>query len=505
MNWMDRAIAAAAPQWGVRRARARVQLDQVNAIHRRGQKRLSDGGFNTLRQEDRVGARNAKLAPMERLTRERIRRTFRLNPFARKAMSSLLNNIVGFGITGSPVKSPKFLKAWNEWTKVCDWDGVEDFYALQRLIVRTLLLDGEVFIVKRIDPESLTVNPLRLQVLSVDQLDTHRNGAEIRHGIEYRNGRPVAYHFRKSLEEVETFSAANSERIEADKVKHLFMREEPGQWRGTSHFEPVIDALDGVDDYLEAEGVRKRMESCFVGFVAQSLDAEDFTVGAARPQLERTSDGSDQRVESFYPGMVNYGQPGEKMQFGKPKAAGGFGDYLRWGGIRVAAGSLVTYEGATGDLSNVNFSSYRAGANEFKLSVGAFQWLCLIPRLLVWVWDSWVETGIGTGRLGNSRIPVMKWTPPPFQSISRLDDAQADLLEMQIGVANRREKVNERGQDFEIHMQEASEDLAYQQSLNLAFKGDPFSPQQFANLTPDQRAMIAIGGLIRAGATAHGN
>jgi len=414
---------------------------------------------------------------MDRLTRERIRRTFRLNPFARKAMATLLNNVVGFGITGSPVKSPKFLKAWNAWCKVCDWDGVEDFYALQRLIVRTWLLDGEVFVVKRLDTASLDVNPLRLQVLSVDQLNASKAGDNIRHGVEYEAGRPVAYHFRKALEDLDTFDPNASERVEARFVKHLFMREEPGQWRGRSHFEPIMDALDGVDDYLEAEGVRKRMESCFVGFVAQGIDGEEFTAGNVQPGTATMSDGEQARIESFYPGMINYGRPGEKMEFGEPKAAGGFSDFLRWGGIRIAAGAGVTYEGVTGDLSNVNFSSYRAGANEYKLSIGAFQWLALIPRVLVWVWEAFCEVGLGTGRHGN-RFPEMKWTPPPFQTISRLEDAKADLLEMQIGVANRREKVNERGQDFETHLQEAADDLKAQQNLHLAFKGDPFTPAQ---------------------------
>lgn len=503
---MDRAIRAAAPQWGARRAQARVQLQQIDAIHRRSSQRsqrLADD-FRLNNPNDRVAARRAKVSPMDRLTRERIRRTFRTNPFARKAMGTLLNNIVGFGITGSPVKSPKFLKAWNDWTKVCDWDGVEDFYALQRLIVRTWLLDGEVFVVKRLDGSSIAVNPMRLQVLSVDQLDTAKSDPAVRHGIEYAGGRPVAYWFRRSLEDLDTFDPNGSERIEARFVKHLFMREEPGQWRGLSHFEPVIDALDGVDDYLEAEGVRKRMESCFVGFVAQNLEGDEFTVGNPQAGTSTMSDGGEARIESLYPGMISYGQPGEKIQFGEPKAAGGFGDFLRWGGIRVAAGAGITYEGGTGDLSNVNFSSYRAGANEFKLSVGAFQWLALIPRLLVWVWDSWIEIGRDTGRHGSSRVPAMKWTPPPFQTISRLEDAQADLLEMQIGVSNRREKVNERGQDFEAHLQEAHDDLQAQQDLNLAFKGDPFSPQQFSNLTAEQRALIAVGGLVRAGVTTNG-
>jgi lambda family phage portal protein len=495
---MDRAIRTAAPQWGARRARARVQLHQIDAIQRSTEKRFNGDNWRVNDPNDRVRGRAAKTAPMDRLTRDRIRRTFKLNPFARKAMGSLLNNIVGFGITGSPVKSPSFLKAWNAWTKVCDWDGVEDFYALQRLIVRTWLLDGEVFIVKRIDASSTQVNPLRLQVLSVDQLDTGKTGENIRHGIEYVSGRPVAYWFRKSLEDVDSFDPANSERIETKHVKHLFVRDEPGQWRGSSHFEPVIDALDGIDDYLEAEGVRKRMESCFVGFVAQNLGDEEFTVGQKSSVGMPVGDGQEARVESFYPGMISYGQPGERMSFGEPKAAGGLTDYLRWGGLRIAAGAQVTYEGVTGDLSNVNFSSYRAGANEFKLSIGAFQWLGLIPRLLVWVWDAWCEAGLGSGRHG-ARFPEMKWTPPPFQTISRLDDAKADLLEMQIGVSSRREKVNERGQDFETHLKEVGDDTKAQKDLGLAFLGDPLSPAQLAK----PAAQRGSGGTITTGVTSH--
>lgn len=474
MNWFDRAIAAAAPRLGVQRARARAQLQQINSpgAIAAGRQRTRSGDFGNIASDDRMSSHRSKVAPVDHLTRERIRKAFRLNPFARKAMATLLNNIVGYGITGSPVKSPKFLKAWDAWTKVCDWDGVEDFYALQRLIVRTWLLDGEVFVVLRLDPTSIAINPLRIQVLGVDQLDNTVTRDNVRHGIEYVAGRPVAYWFRTSLEGQDAFASDTSERIDARYVKHLFIREEPGQWRGTSHFEPVMDALDGIDDYLEAEAVRKRMESCFVGFVAQSLDAEEFTVGNAQTSPATMPDGEQARLESFYPGMIGYGQPGEKIEFGEPKAAGGFSEFLRWGGLRVSAGTSTTYEGVTGDLSNVNFSSYRAGANEFKLSVGSFQWCALIPRLLVWVWDEFCRVGYGAGRHGN-RYPEMKWTPPPFQSISRLDDAKADLIEMQIGVSNRREKVNERGWDFETHLKEAADDLKAQKDMGLSFHGDP--------------------------------
>ena len=456
MNILDRAIALVAPHAAVRREAARVQLRQVEQIGQRHQvrRRIDDWRINDPSTR-RYEAQQNK--PMNRYDRAVLRQVFETNPFAVKAKSSLLNSLVGYGITGTVKASKTIQKVWADWIAVCDYDGVYDLYGLQALIASIWLDDGEVFIVKRFIPNA-AVHPLRLQVLDVEQLDTTAAVANsrIRDGIEYgTEGKPVAYHFKRSRE-IENYG--DPVVVPAEQVIHLFHRTRAGQWRGRPHFESVLDVLTDVDDYLEAEGIRKKISACFVGFRAPSLDADpsdDPAMGDV--QTEGVQPG-DPPEEAFYPGMIINGRPGEQMTFGDPKADAGISDFMRWAGLRMAAGGQTTYERATGDLSNVNYSSYRAGDLEFQRFVSRLQWLLLIPRLLTPIAAAWVEAGFVTGILG-ARTPVFKWTPPPFGSVDPGKDIKARREEIAAGVESLRNVAAERGYDLDELSDEIAADI----------------------------------------------
>lgn len=454
MKAIERAIEAISPRWAARREVERLQLRQVRHIGARTHSRRNPDSWRvndpaSRRWEAQQGQ------PLNRHDRAALRHVFDTNPFAIKTKSSLLNNAVGYGITGTVKGTKAAQKLWADWIEVCDYDGVYDLYGLEQLCVENWLDDGEVFIVKRIVPGA-AVHPLRLQVLDVDQLDTTAALADtrIRDGVEYVDGRPAAYHFKRSRE-LGTFG--DPVRIPADQVIHLFYRKRAGQWRGRPHFEAVLDVVTDIDDYLEAEGIRKKISACFVGFRAPSVDGDDPAMGQINPDGEPL-DPNEPPEEAFYPGMIINGRAGETMTFGDPKSDAGIGDYMRWGGLRMAAGAQTTYERATGDLSNVNYTSFRAGDLEFQRFIGRLQWLVLIPRLLRPIQQAWVDVGTMTGLLG-ARPPKFKWTPPPFGSVDPGKDIKAKREEMAAMVESPRNVAAERGYDYDELTDEIAEDL----------------------------------------------
>lgn len=392
---------------------------------------------------------------MSPIDRAALRHLFRTNPFAVKIKSSLLNNLIGYGITGTVAATKSTQTLWSNWIAVCDFDGVHDLYGLQAMIAETWMDDGEVFVVRHI-VLGAAVHPLRLQVLDIDMLDqaasAGRDGNRVVGGIEYdEDGRPVAYWFRRSRE-IATFG--NARRVPADDVIHLFHRQRPGQWRGRPIFESVLDVLNDVDDYLEAEGVRKKISACFVGFRAPSTEMDDPAMG----KVEDSDNPGSPPDESFYPGMIINGRPGETMTFGDPKVDAGIGEFMRWSGLRMTAGAQTTYERGTGDLSNVNYSSYKAGDLEFQRFVGRLQWLLFIPRLLNRISGWWVDAGYQTGLIG-ARAPKFKWTPPPFGSVDEGKDIKAKREQMAALVESPRNVAAERGYDFDELTTEIAEDL----------------------------------------------
>ena len=103
--------------------------------------------------------------------------------------------------------------------------------------------------------------------------------------------------------------------------------------------------------------------------------------------------------------MIEYLAPGKDVKFATPSASGGYAEYMRVQLHAIAAGVGLTYELLTGDLSQVNYSSIRAGLLEFRRRMEALQWQLLVPGLCRPVWQRFVATAQATGALpaGRSR------------------------------------------------------------------------------------------------------
>lgn len=465
MNWLDRTIAAVAPRTGLKRAAARAALRHVETLGkpRKRYATESDRDWNV-----NTGTRRGAM-PLQRYERQRIRRMIASNPHAVKAMQTLQNNLIGFGITGTPEKAPKRLtEAWKAWQKQADYMRQLDFFGLQDLAVSTMVGDGEAYIVRRF--EKGAVVPTRLQVLDGDMLAKGLgNGAN---GIDYDAvGRPMKYHFRPSRGIMPSVTIANVVSFDAKDVIHLFRREFVGQLHGRSMFEPVLKALTDLNDYYEAEIVRKKIEACFVAFVTPSAEVALEGNGVMGAETgEQTLLGND--IEAFEPGMVERLAAGDEVTFGEPKATQGIKDFTRVQLLAATAGVGVPYEHGTGDLSNVNYSSYKAGSLEFQRFCGRLQWLLIIPTFLDRVWQWFLEDGYQTGQFARPDYAI-GWTPAEFESIDRKKDADGIAAEMAMGLTSRRRLVGERGYNYEQEMQQIAADAAFEAELGLDFSRHP--------------------------------
>ena len=467
MNWIDRAVSYVSPVAGLRRQSARKMLARSAPPAARAGRRFfgsdRDFGINTGDPND--------ARPRRYIDRMTILRLVAENPFARKALAALLNSYVGWGVTGAPTGSRKLRQMWAEWISACDYGGVLDLYGLQELWATSQFRDGEVFIVRRIVKVEPGQVPLRLQTFDKGMLATHMVGRNIHRGIEYDGeGRPVAYHFYRGRPG-QAWATLETVRHPAEDVIHLFHREWVGQTEGVSAFDSVVKRLGDVEEGIEAEVVKANISACLVGFRYRTpnQDGDDPNIG-----LETGQDIGGAPVEEFRPGMIETLDNGEEITFSNPPRTGGIADLARFALLASAAGANVTYEQMTGDLSNVNFSSYRAGALEFKRTIGRLQYLTFIPICLNRVFGWFTQAGYEAGVLGKASASI-KWTPPPFESIDRKGDAEADILEMEAGLENRPNLLNSRGYDHDTFMAETAASLKVSQDLGLTFKGDPES------------------------------
>lgn len=150
----------------------------------------------------------------------------------------------------------------------------------------------------------------------------------------------------------------------------------------------------------------------------------------------------------------------------------------------VAAAMGVTYEQLTGDLTQVNYSSIRAGLLEFRRRVEALQHGVIVHQLCRPIWRAWMEQAVLEGTLalpGFARggaakrrgYLACKWIPQGWQWVDPEKEFKALQLAIRSGLMSRSEAISSFGYDAEDVDREIATDNARADSLGLVFDSDP--------------------------------
>ncbi|MGB3537914.1 MAG: phage portal protein [Mesorhizobium sp.] len=472
---MDSALSSIAPRAAARRYAARVAIHNMRRSYEAASKGRGTDGWKTGNSsaDTEIGAAGA-------LLRDRMRDLVRNNALAGQAVQVLVNNIVGYGIRPRAASSNKALnkkvdKLFEQWSKRSDAHGHTDFYGLQVLAVREMIEGGDLFAVRRPlrQADAKGGVPLRVELREADHLDASKfleeyEGRRIKQGIEYdRAGQRQAYWmFPDHPGDVSlAFSRRlDSVRVPADMVAHLFERQRV-QSRGVPWGTPALRALRDLEDWQVAEMVRKKTEACLVGIVFGS-DEEQLSV---TPTIE---DADGNVIEQFEPGMIARARGGKDIKFNQPSATPGIRDWNLVQMHIIAAGFRVPYALMTGDLSQANFSSSRAGLNEFRRMIEQVQWQIVIPMLCDRIWGWFVEAAYTAGLISSADVPA-EWAPPKFESVNPWQDAQTDLLEVRAGFATVPQMTGKRGYDWRANLEEQREFIEAADKAKLVFDSDP--------------------------------
>lgn len=473
MNLIDNIVGYFNPQAKISRMQARRVL---SIMQKRGYDAAKLGRRNQGWVTPSTSA-NAEIAPNISVLRNRSRDLVRNNPYANKAIRVMVSNIVGTGIMPS-FNNKKVSNLWAQWIKECDADNHFDFYGLQRLVARSERESGECLIRLRYRrPDDGLSVPLQLQVLEADYIDNSKNeslknGGFILYGIEYDAiGKRVAYWlYPEHPGEINSakFVGLQSRRIPAEDIIHLFEKQRPGQSRGVPVFAPVMITANDLDEYEEATLVRKAAEACITAIVES--DEEGAALG------DQVTDSDGRMLEELAPGQVEYLKPGEKITFNNPPASTGYGEYINARLRAIAAGCGITYEQMTGDLSQVNYSSIRAGTLDFRREVEQYQWLTFIPRFCNVVINAWLKAAALTNAGIKQDINV-EWTTPKWDWVDPLKDIKGEEMELANNLKSWSEGARQRGYNPDQLLEEIKKD---REAFIAA--GIPYPSQQDANI-----------------------
>lgn len=277
---------------------------------------------------------------------------------------------------------PEIERLWREYSArtsgAVTMDERSSARDLDILILRSLLIDGEVFIHRVYDP--LSRFGWRYEVIDSMQIDPlymverTANGGRIFMGIELdARGRETAYWFRPVV--CETYYTGPRERIPAENMIHLFRREFASQFRGIPMFSGAVMNLRRLDDYKAAELVHAQISACCMGvWQWNGKNAEDII-----------TDTEDQGefVREIKPGIFPIAPRGYEAHFLQNNSPNNqFGEFCKAILRSVASCFGLSYNKASGDYESVNYSSLREAALEDRETFTELQ------RFLIDNWKS---------------------------------------------------------------------------------------------------------------------
>jgi len=448
--WLDRVLSTFAPQWALRRERARVRS---RLIHRHFE--AASVGRRTQGWRHTSGDANAagSSASLQRL-RDAARDLVRNNPNARSGLRTIVSNTIGTGI-----RATDETEAWLAWSDstACDADGRNTLAGLQRLAMRTVVEGGEVIIRRRgrRSEDGLPI-PLQLQVLEGDYLDTAKdqslpNGGRIIQGVELDPlGRRVAYwlfreHPGSSVSTSRSLTA--SVRVPASDVVHVFSPERAGGQRGVSWFAPVILRSKDLDEFEDATLMKQKVAALLAVI---STDAS----GGADPL--GTESGDDDEIDTLEPGGIHNLPAGRQIDIVSPPSVRDYADYTAVSLRAIAAGLGVAYEDMTGDYTDLPFSAARMSRLRHWSDVEDWRWNMIIPQMLEPV-RAWARAAAA---LVDVELPEeVEWTAPGLPMIEPDKEGLAMMRNVRAGVSTLSEEVRSRGFTIDRFLDEYAADL----------------------------------------------
>ena len=426
------------------------------------------GGFGTF------GPINPEVAAGATLTRSRARYLAANNPFLANGVDNWSAALVGAGIRPTPRAEDAgsrraASRAFETWADDADAAGRTDFWGLQRDIARHLIVDGEALVIIHDDGDGL-----RLQTVAPEQLDEAKTaelggGRLIVSGVEFdAQGRRVAYWILPSRPHATFTDYAPSIRFDAADVLHIMRPLGAGQVRGLSWLAPAVLSANELDQLMDALLVGAKTSAMFAGFLTD-LNA----TGGLPFDGDQTGGILDTGLE---PGTLKVLPAGIDVKFSAPDAAKDSPAFLRMNLQALAAALGLPEHLLSGDLTNANYSSLRAGLLPFRARVEQTQYGTLVPQFLRPVWRRWIVSEVLSGRLDLTPDMAAEWIMPRPMQVDPQKDLAAVKEALALGLTSRTKAINEMGWNADDLDEEIAADRARESDLGLTF-GSPDKPE----------------------------
>lgn len=500
----------------VARTRIRIKGTKVyaSAIPDLASRGVPGAAYDSASQQGRMkvwqwtgGGPNRTLLGSLSTLRSRSRDFVRRNGLADNALEMLTTQVIRYGIkplwrTGNRDFDKQINSLFWRWCWQSDVGGRLDFYGQQALAFLSACAGGDMFVRMRtrFASDGMEV-PLQLQLLESEFVPHDRNltldsGNEIRGGIEFDKNikdKPVAYWMYQQHPDDNINGRVDMipVRIPAEDVAHMGGVKRVGQVRGEPLLARALVRMRDIDLVDNALIEKMMLQAMFAGFIQPTLDQTN-----PFPALE-TTDTEGVAQGPLQPGTVQQLNPGETITWSQPPEVGNTYEVWYRNQLRqIARDSYLLYEQLSGDYSQLNDRTLRAGLNDQDGHVHRFQHHMVIPQFCIPIVQRWVRYAIMFGPLrvpdGVSMFDLLwpKMVPAPRPYINPVQDIQAQVMEVRAGFASRSEKVAERGYDAVDVDEETQADREREEALDLIYdtNGNNVASSGVFQATPEEQA-----------------
>jgi lambda family phage portal protein len=427
---------------------------------------------------------------------ETARDLFRNHCLIGQGIRRLVANILRGGFTldvktGDDVLNDELSARWYEWAEspdLCDHQGEQDFYGLERLALQNTIVDGDVI-------------PLPVQSGSIQLLEAHRmrtptnTTRNVVHGVLLND-------FRRRLEywitnedvglfaplnmvgQVSRYKAREFDELtgkEERQVLHLYMPDRITQTRGITALVPVVDTAGMGDDLFFAQLVKAQMTACVT--ILRSI--KDAGGGNPVPNpsgqgLEVTEDtrpdGTVRQIVGWQPGMEFFSYPGETLEGFAPNVPNAeFFNHANLILSIVAVNLDLPLAVLMLDPSNTNFSGWRGAMDQARQRFQEIQcWFMRNFHTPIYRWKvrQWaaedaairqaIEKSVRRKKIGTDGVDAFghEWRAQEWPYIEPTQDAMGDVIQERNLLISPRRRAARRGMDYDDLTTEIVEDRA---------------------------------------------
>lgn len=411
---------------------------------------------------------------------------------------------------------------WRAYSESISFDaaGQQTFAGMTSLVLRTVLVSGEVFALP-LWLERAGAFRTCFQLIEGDRIsnpDYRENTETLRSGIEIDlYGKPLAYYVRRAGQNDYWLSpgfylfSGKWDRIPAEtewgrkRVIHVFDKDRVDQSRGKPMLSSVLEQFKMFDHYQRSELQSSIVNALVAGVIETPMDQSAISELMGGDPNSYLAKKNEWKTRLMGGAMIPL-YPGDKLTpFAPSRPSTQYPEFVSTVLRHIAAALNMPYELLVKDFTKTNYSSARAALLEaWRFFMSRRKWLA--ENWAQQVYELWLEEAVNAGLIEapdfyeqRSFWVRAKWIGPGRGWIDPVKEAQAAVVRMNAGISTLEMECAEQGYDWQDVLEQRAREFSRMEELKVLIYLNPVAAAQQASANAPRKA---TGSEASAGSTA---